>query len=117
MRAILIDVHKKEIREVELLRGDHLQTIYALLGCSLISTAAELAPNGDTVFVDDEGLLKNPPDPAFAVGGKLEYPVQEGFFGNGIIMGAPDENGNSTNAKSSLDDIRARITFIGQVYV
>jgi len=81
-KAILIDVHDFSVTEIEV-DQDNLQDIYDALGCDLFDCVT--LPNGDAIYIDDEGLLKNP-DRFFALIGYTSI-----LAGNGLIMGVDDE--------------------------
>ncbi|MAD98760.1 MAG: hypothetical protein Unbinned200contig1000_75 [Prokaryotic dsDNA virus sp.] len=105
MRGILIDPWLKTITEVEC--GETIEDIYRLLSNPLgpkvhIFTMATYWPNGDTLYVDDEGLLK-PKMRLFNIDGQL-------LAGNGLILGS-DREGNSVDAKSSLVEIQRMVTW------
>lgn len=109
MRAIFIDAAKKTVSEVEL-PGDsrgNLDKMYELIGCELITVAHEFE-NVDTLFVDDEGLLTLTPDtPFFFIGG-----AHQPFAGNGVILGGPDGEGDSTPARSTVEEIQAKVVWM-----
>ena len=56
IKGILIDVEKRQIREVEF--ENELSSYYRLLKCDCVTTA--LYDEHHDVIVDDEGLLKTP---------------------------------------------------------
>lgn len=112
MKAILIDAKNREVREVEY--DGKLSSAYKLLGCDLVDVVG--LPNLDSgegdschdMFVDDEGLLKGEDDddaPFFI--------MRNGwmFAGSGLILGGPDEDGNSMPARLSADDVRPHVAF------
>ena len=55
--------------------------------------------------MDEEGLLK-PIESAFFILG-----AHQPFAGNGIVVGT-DEDGETTDCESTVDDIKARIKFL-----
>lgn len=93
MKALKIDSWSQTITEVEL--GDwktYAPTIGH--GCALFTVATYL-PNGDALFVDDEGLLR--PDQVDRMFKCPWHP--EPLAGNGLIIGTgPD--GDSADCKS-----------------
>ena len=104
MRAIYINVRDKEITEIELEKG--IDAIYEKLECTVF-TCPLIDTKGDSLYVDDEGLLNdNSPGSFFHLG----YPTQP-LFGHGLIIGTDDE-GESTDAKVSLENVKALISFI-----
>lgn len=83
---------------------DHLQDIYGLLDCQLITTAAF---NGhDTIYCDDEGLLHGPVYQFFGVSGNPQP-----LAGRGLVVGL-DADGNDCGPHLSLDEVKARTFFI-----
>jgi len=64
-------------------------------------------PNGDVVFVNEEGLLQQPP-------GKDWFHIQglyQPFVGNGVCIGH-NEEGESVDVKTSLEDLQKLIRFV-----
>lgn len=103
MRAILIDPFLQLITEVQL--ADDIADYYRLIGCERFAVAAEL-PNGDDIFVDDEGLLKGPT--AFFGVSLPDYPFP--FAGRGLVVGKGQE-GEALDAVSSLSEIATWVAF------
>jgi hypothetical protein len=101
MRAILIDPVAKTVTEVE--HTDDYRDIYKHLECDLFTVVG--IDEVDSVFIDDEGLLKDEPGPFFALAG---YP--QPLAGRGLILGC-DEEGESIAARMSLDEARAMVSF------
>ena len=106
MRGILINPWTKEITEVQV--GPDITDYYRLLSNPLgpkvdCLTIAEYFKNMDTMYVDDEGLLKS---------GMRLFDVGRAddslLAGNGLILGS-DRAGNSRDAKSSLVEIQCHI--------
>jgi len=104
MKAIFIDAKNRLVQKVEGDFNDYKE-INKILGCSVLTYAGQLE-NGDTIFVDDEGLLK-PCDHFFFVKGQ-----HQPFAGNGLILGDTDDEGNSTDAKSTLTEISTNTQFL-----
>lgn len=105
IRAILIDAEKRTISEVEIDKDD-IQDIYKLLR---IDSPFDCVPwsqskPGETVYVDDEGLLKRPKF-FFRCPG---YP--EWLAGNGLIIGT-GEQGESKSTELSLSEVKAQVLF------
>jgi hypothetical protein len=97
IKAILIDVENKEIKEVELQsdNSSYNQAIYTQLKCDYITSACGELFNrlSHSLFVDDEGLLKNEPMGAFCIRiGETGHLYQSQVLsGNGIIVGIDAE--------------------------
>ena len=100
MKAIKIDAYANTITEVEI--GTDFREISRNIGCDLFCIGHTL-PNGDTLFVDDEGWLNGNVTRAFGFDGRV-------MAGNGLIVGS-NRSGDSVSAKSSLDAIKRLTEF------
>lgn len=103
MRAILIDPINETIEEVEY-NGDYKQ-IYKHIDASTFGVVD--IPNDDTIFIDDEGLLKD--NNHFFIHKDAYTPIG----GKGLVLGI-DDRGESVSAHSTLKELRHSITFIGK---
>jgi hypothetical protein len=101
MKAILIDVKARQVREVEI--ENDLDSIYQAMGVDMIEVATRL-PNGDTIFVDEEGLIKGDIKGWFDVG------AHQPFAGNGLVVGT-SRGGDTVACKSTVDDILKLTSF------
>lgn len=106
MRGVLINPWTKEITEVQC--GEGLEDMYRLLSNPLGPKVSVFCvglswPNGDTLYVDDEGLLK-PGMRLFDPGRRDRQPLA----GNGLILGCDDE-GNSVDAKIGLVELQTMV--------
>lgn len=103
MRAIKIDVASQTISEVSI--NDWREIAPAIgNGCEYFSCPVVLE-NEDTIYVDDEGLFHE------ITGGFLMPNFSYPLIGNAIILGTNDE-GESVDAKSTLEYIRANVRFV-----
>jgi hypothetical protein len=104
-RAILIDPFNETITEVKMV-DTKLQTIYALLGCSII-TITSLA-DGIDMILDDEGLLKDSENQAY-----FKFGISsQSFAGKALIVATDSEwNIDSLPEKVSVDKINDRVIF------
>jgi hypothetical protein len=77
------------------------QTIYERIGVDCFD--AVLLDAGDTIFVDDEGLMKEP---------QYFFRVDDStpLAGKGFVLGTDDE-GDSISPRITLDQLKARVTF------
>jgi hypothetical protein len=82
MKAYLIDPFARTVTQVEY-SGDYKE-ISALIGCQLFD-AVRIGANGDTIFVDDEGLLNGPTE--FFKHSSYPSPLA----GKGLVLGTDDE--------------------------
>ncbi len=105
MKAIKIDVIKKEVYEVELTQGS-LEDIYKELTCRVFSMPYEHS-NKDGLYVDDEGLLTDELIGGFAY---RHFPHQP-LFGHGLIVGC-DEAGESDDVKTTVEEVKKDVVFI-----
>jgi hypothetical protein len=110
MRAIQIDVARRQLVEIEIPDTGDAAQLTALQ--QAVGGYIELAvsfPNGDVLLVDEEGQLahKQPAPGWFAVKGARRGP----FAGNAIVTGSDDE-GNTVAAKITLADLSSLIVFL-----
>lgn len=104
IKGFLIDPVAKEISPVEI--SGSLDSIYELLNIQLFTVATTFS-NGDDIYVDDEGLLKED-QRFFAV--RNNYPAQPFYAGRGLVVGH-DEYGDMVDASSNLEFLRHMIVF------
>jgi hypothetical protein len=95
MKVILIDAVERQVKAVEI-TGD-LDSIYQAMGVEMIEVATRL-PNGDTIFVDEEGMIKG------EIKGWFDVGAHQPFAGNGLVVGTSRE-GDTIACKSTVDDI------------
>lgn len=99
MHAVLIDPFKREVTDIEY-SGDWRE-IRTLIDCDIF-TVAHIG-DGNDVFVDDEGLLKDLYSTAFfAVDG---YP--QPLAGKGLVLGCDDE-GESVSPSIKAEDLKVK---------
>lgn len=104
MYALLINPANRTITTAELPdTGDKLPAIYNHLECDTFD--AITLPNGDALYVDDEGLLK-PLQHFFAVRG-----MPEPFAGRGLVVGT-DARGRSVTPAMTQDELTGHVKFI-----
>ena len=102
-KGILINVTEKTVTEVQVGDFKHMQE---LIGCNIFTTVSLRFPDGETLFVDDEGLLQGKTQ-----GFKIEgYP--QPLMGNGLIIGVNHEDGENADVTITCEEIEASITFI-----
>ena len=102
MKAILINPKLRTITEVDY--AGTLESIYQLTECDCVDAVG--LPNGDSIYVDDEGLLHNPE--FFFV---LRHSPFQPLAGTGLVVGINDE-GADIACKSTLEQIIKQVTFI-----
>lgn len=101
MDAYLINPYDKTFEIVEH-DGDYKQ-IQKLIRAHHFDLAR--LPNGDAIYVDDEGLLKNPRH--FFL--HKDYPNP--LAGYGLVLGVDYETGDSTSPKMSFEELKSQIIF------
>jgi len=102
MKAILIDVKKEEVREVE--HDDTLKNIYELVDCATFDVVRIDNTNG--IYVDDEGLFVE--DQLFFTYHGDTY--SQTLAGNGLILGV-DSGGNSIAPTLTIEEVQEAIDF------
>lgn len=103
MKAYLIDPFTRTVSQVEY-SGDY-QQIYSFIDCDTF-TCADFNDKGDTVFVDDEGLINGKPQEFFLVDG---YPTP--LAGKGLVLGTNQE-GESVEPSITLSELDDAIQWI-----
>jgi hypothetical protein len=98
--AILIDAVNRVIDEVEI---TDYKDIQKQIGCDTFESAHRFHDNGDTLYVDGEGLL-NGTKHGFYFRGKL-------LAGNGLVVGSNAE-GDTTDAANRMGLIQSMVTFM-----
>jgi hypothetical protein len=110
IKAILIDPFECKVSAVEYDGGDYMQ-IYPLLShpahpVDTFTTARiDTLKGNDALFVDDEGLFKNPQRWFQMAGG------YQPFAGKGLIIGS-DDHGEAQSCETSLDLVRVSVIFL-----
>lgn len=106
--AYLINPTERTVEAVNMQGGkDHLQDIYKLLDCSIITTAH--IDEHDTIYCDDEGLIHGPVYQFFGVKG---FP--QPLAGRGLVVGL-DPEGFDTTPRLTLAEVQARTCFIDRL--
>ena len=107
MKAIFIDAKNQQVSIVE--TKAQLEDKYLLLNVNMVEIG-KYYPNGDTLWVDEEGLI-NGTDFGFQLDG-IDY------MGNGLILGTNRENPElDASAVTKLDDLQLKfftVQFAGQ---
>lgn len=109
MKAIKIDVIKKDVYEVEI--TTNINSIYKHMECECFCQVGRRMPNGDILLVDDNGLLHDKPIGAFEFG---TYP--QALSGHGIMIGT-DSAGETVNTKSTLEYVKANVRFVSTSFL
>jgi hypothetical protein len=96
--GFLINATDRTISKVSVSDGE----IRKLIGCDLFCVGGYLE-DGDTLYVDDEGLI-NGTEKAFFFDGRL-------LMGNGLVLGCDEDTGESRSAVISPENLAARVKF------
>jgi hypothetical protein len=102
MKAILIDVEAKEVREVEY-SGD-LDAMKSLIKCQYVDRVS--ASREVDIWVDDEGLCNG------KTNGFLLGKSQSPLMGNGLVTGMNRQTGETTEVTVTIEQVTGAITFI-----
>ena len=106
IKGILVDPFKREVREVDY-NGDW-RTIKDHIQCGQSPFDVVRFPDGDCVYVDDEGLLKNPTH-FFMIGG------YEGLLaGRGLFLGCDEEGDTGPLRWVKLPWLRDNVAFFAR---
>lgn len=110
MKAILIDVKKRTLTEVDVDSSNTLEEWYKLIDCNLVEVAMELPNNehnGNSIMVDEEGMLSIGEDSGFFTMAGGHQP----FAGNGLIVGINYDNGETIDVSITVDYLKDKINF------
>lgn len=121
MKTFLINPFNRTITAIEIADGRidieaHMTDMHSALNCDLFAAACEINAQGDTIFVDDEGLLV--PDlnaQRFFVVSIDE--TNQVFAGMGLVMGLESEEGDSIEASCTLEDLEKIIDFVPNEFI
>jgi hypothetical protein len=110
-KAFIIDVEKREVREIQV--GDSCASWYDIIGggCHFVSTCGISFGDKDGIvndlMVDDNGLYGDH-------NGCFFYPdwIQP-IMGNALIVGA-DKYGNTAHANCTIEEISKGLRFLGE---
>ena len=101
MRALLIDPKERSVTEVQ--NNGALSDTTRLLECETPTNLGWLA-EGDTLWIDDEGMRKNPRH-FFTVRGGCQ------IAGKGLVIGI-DAEGNDCDAAITVADLLPQLKFL-----
>lgn len=96
MRAYIINPAERTIVQTDIRKGESYQTIKAVVGSPF--DAVRVSDAGDTLYIDDEGLLK--PDLATFRLESYPYPL----VGTALLIGSDDE-GEDADATLEPQDV------------
>lgn len=101
-RAVLISPERRTLEYLDH-SGDY-EDIRAVCGCETL-TAVQLSET-NTMYLDDEGLLRDPPGPFFVICGDKEHV----FAGPALILGV-DSEGDSCNVTIPTEWLQLAVRF------
>ncbi len=107
VRVVFIDAFNKRLEEHDI--KPELEEYYRLLGCDCIESFVRTPKGFDEaafIYIDEVGGFKD--QSRFIV--RTEHGNQM-LSGNGVLIGEPDEEGEETDCKWSLEDVRKFIGF------
>lgn len=107
MQAYLIDPIDQTIETVEY--TGEWQTIYTYIDCDTFDVAS--TSDGLSIYVDDEGMMKA--DQAFFMIKGYPQPLA----GRALVLGPPDEDGETTECPLNPSQIQARVTFVDLIKI
>ena len=107
MKAILINPKLQTINEINY-SGDYKE-IYKLTECSTFTAIYPFDNCEDTIYLDDEGLLKSS---NYCFTFRCDDGRNQPLMGNALVLGADDE-GESKDVETSIDEIKRRVSFKG----
>ena len=99
MRAIKIDTDNRTVSEIEI--NCSVKGIRSAIGCQYFTGSGHL-DNGDFVYCDDEFLFNNPQH-------FVELGHNSDLLAGVVLVTGSDGNGNTTDAKSTVDEIEKDI--------
>ena len=107
MKAVLINPKLRKIKEIEY-SGDY-KDIQKLTECSTFTAVYPFNNCEDTIYLDDEGLLKSS---NYCFTFRCDDGRNQPLMGNALVLGADDE-GESKDVETSIDEIKRRVSFKG----
>ena len=106
-KAFKIDSKAKTVTEIEVSGLDDMQAVVG----GLIEQAHAF-DNGDSIFVNEEGLLNDEADEFFLFKG-----AHQPFAGNGLVIGCDLETGDSASVKSAFSEIASQVQFMNRAEI
>lgn len=108
MKALLINTEKKSIEKITI--NDWREIAPAIgNGCSIFACPVTL-PNGDTFYIDDEGLYNDAK--CGLIMKDWAYPI----VGNVVVL-STDEDGDSADAVSNINELYGQVCFLNEFQI
>ena len=102
IKAYKIDAYLNRIDTIEI-RADDIHDMHKAIGCELFCVGKNL-PNGDSLYVDDEGWMNGSVTRGFFFDGNF-------FAGNGLVLGLNRNSGASISVKTPELDLALKVKF------
>lgn len=116
-RAYLIEPATKTVSMVQL--DGSIEHMHELMKCDLFTMGARFH-NGDTIYVDDEGLLKGEDQPIYLFridDRKVSVSRHTPLAGNALLAGCNERTGESMNPLMTLDRLKQIVVWFGPARV
>jgi hypothetical protein len=107
MNAYLIDPFARTVTEVAY-EAENIEQIAKLVDCETFDFV-RTSENGDGMYVDDEGLLKDPSGQAFFIWKGYGAPLA----GKVLFVGTNFQTGETVAPKTKLDHVKKHIVWVG----
>lgn len=105
MKAVLINAEDRTVTDVEY--DGNWKSISETINCRLFTVVSGL-PEGDDIYVDDEGLLTANEDTTYFMFPWYPTPL----CGSGLILGFDPETGDSTACNNDAEFYRSKVNFM-----
>ena len=105
MKAFLINPIDETITEV-----DHDDSDYKNISKAIDAkyfTTVQIHEDGDTIYLDDEGLLHGNQKYTFTV----DKVVHQTYVGKGLVLGTNMNTGDAKDVMTSIDELKSRLEF------
>lgn len=106
LTGILIDPFTRTVSAISLPTPHDYRNIYRVIACELFD-AVRIGDGFDSIFVDDEGLLKPAEGQAYFMFDGLPNPLA----GKGLVLGVDDE-GEDVSPAITLEQVAAKVEWI-----
>lgn len=106
--GVLIDPKERTVTQVTLEKKDYKQ-ITKLIGCRIFSSFEWV--NGDTAYLDDEGLIQGDEHLKEVGCYRLKCAEQSHLAGRTLILNF-DEEGEAESSKSSVEEVKNQIEWV-----
>lgn len=106
MRVLVIDVEKFEVREEQWTEGRFLEEARRVMKCSTVDLVRY--GRGMDIWIDDEGLLKNPRRFTWWQRGERGATLA----GNLVITGGDDGEGNTLGTDMTVEALSQMFVFV-----